>query len=107
MTASDMIVRFWDVATGKRIALPRRHERSVSAAPFSPDGKSVVSGSRDGTARLWDGPPPPVKGDMKRIVVWTQVITGLELDEAGTVHVLDRATWSERRKQLQALGGAP
>jgi hypothetical protein len=44
---------------------------------------------------------------VKRIVLWTQVITGLELDQAGTVHVLDRATWSERQQQLQALGGAP
>ena len=101
------IVRLWDVATGKRIALPRRHERPVFGVAFSPDGKRIVSGSGDGTARLWDAPPPPVEGDVKRIVLWTQVITGLELDQGGTVHVLDRATWSERRQQLQALGGPP
>ena len=30
------------------------HLDRISAAGFSPDGQSIVMGSRDGTARLWD-----------------------------------------------------
>ena len=56
---------------------------------------------------MWDAPPAPIKGDVRRIVLWTQVITGQELDEAGTVGFLDRDTWIKRRLELQALGGPP
>jgi WD40 repeat protein len=101
------VLRCWDWATGKAIPLPRRHERSVYDVAFSPDGGRIVSGSWDGTARLWDAPPAPVEGDVEQIVLWIQVITGLELDQGGTIHVLDRETWRERRRQLKALGGPP
>jgi hypothetical protein len=42
-----------------------------------------------------------------RLELWVRVITGLELDEADTVRVLDAATWCERKHQLDALGGPP
>ena len=40
-------------------------------------------------------------------MVWTQVITGLEVDEFAAVRVLDAATCQERRERLQKLGGPP
>ena len=30
------------------------HSEGVNSVSFSPDGKYVVSGSADGTARMWD-----------------------------------------------------
>jgi WD40 repeat protein/tetratricopeptide (TPR) repeat protein len=44
----------WDARTGQ--ALPGRlaHDAFVTHATFSPDGRSIVSTSRDGTARIWD-----------------------------------------------------
>jgi len=30
------------------------HQREVDAVAFSPDGKSVLTGSWDNTARIWD-----------------------------------------------------
>jgi tetratricopeptide (TPR) repeat protein len=71
---------------------------------FSPDGKTVVTGSKDYTARLWQM-PVAVRADARRIRVWTQVLTGTEMDEHGSLHVLDAKTWHKRRKQLMHQGG--
>jgi WD40 repeat protein/serine/threonine protein kinase len=46
--------RLWDAATGKAFGLPLRHESVVRAIAFSPDGKTILTGSRDRVARLWD-----------------------------------------------------
>src|SRR5439155_6882129 len=40
--------------TGVPLTPPLRHYSKVRAAAFSPDGKWVVTGSEDGTARVWD-----------------------------------------------------
>jgi hypothetical protein len=35
------------------------------------------------------------------------VIARFEVDERTVVHVLDAATWEQRRQRLQELGGPP
>ena len=57
-------------------------------------------------ARLWQV-PQPMRGDPERIMLWAQVLTGIEVDELTVVHVLDAATWQQRRQRLQELGGPP
>jgi len=44
----------WRVATGQPACPPLTHRRGVKAIAFSPDGKTVLTGSSDGTARFWD-----------------------------------------------------
>jgi len=39
---------------GRAFAVAVGHQAHVVSAAFSPDGRRVVSASRDGTARLWD-----------------------------------------------------
>jgi hypothetical protein len=97
--------RLWEVATGKPLGPPTLHRRGISVAEFSPDGRAVLTVS-DTAALLWRV-PRPVDGDPERLVLWAQVITGLELDERGDVRVLDAATWGQRRQRLLALGGPP
>jgi WD40 repeat protein len=94
------------VKTQRPIGMPFRHESTVYAAAFSPAGKTVLSGSHDGTARFWPV-PSAVEGETERVGLWAQVVTGAELDESDVVHVLDVATWNERRKRLESLGGSP
>src|SRR5262249_20883740 len=67
---------------------------------FSPDSKAVLTGSNDGTARMWRM-PVAAKGNVKRIKVWTTVLTGTEMDDHGELHVLDATTRPRRRKQLR------
>ena len=51
-------MRLWDIAAGQQIGpLLTGHAGLVSSVAFSPDGTRIVSGSRDGTLRLWPGPP--------------------------------------------------
>ncbi|HET8670564.1 MAG TPA: WD40 repeat domain-containing protein, partial [Candidatus Saccharimonadales bacterium] len=43
-----------DVASGQELQVFRGHTDGVTELDLSPDGKRIVSGSFDGTARLWD-----------------------------------------------------
>ena len=107
LTASaDSTLQFWDVSTQRPLGMPLRHEACVFSAVFRPDGNEVLSGSLDGTARFWPV-PVAVEGEIERVVLWAQVVTGAELGEGDVVHVLDAPTWKDRRKRLLELGGPP
>jgi len=47
-------VRIWDTATGKEILVLARHPSAVVSVAFRPDGKALVVGCGDGTARVWN-----------------------------------------------------
>jgi WD40 repeat protein/serine/threonine protein kinase len=50
----DRTVYLCDVATGGNSAVFRGHEDDVASAAFHPNGRQVVTASRDGTVRIWD-----------------------------------------------------
>src|SRR5262249_51874687 len=103
----DTTARLWRVADGSPIGPPLVHRGPVVAVAFSPDGRSILTGSHDGTARLWPA-PTALAGDARRLSLWVTVLTGIELTEdRNRVRVLDSATWLERRRQLEGLGGPP
>ena len=47
-------VKLWDLESGKEKASYSGHGDIVFAAVFAPDGKTLATASRDGTAKLWD-----------------------------------------------------
>src|SRR5262249_51824140 len=72
---------------------------------YSPDGRSMVT-SDFLSARQWTA-PAALPDDVPRLVAWVEAITGLELDEQGSIRVLDRSAWLARRSRLEQLGGPP
>jgi WD40 repeat protein len=47
-------VKVWDVATGKERLGFRGHKDGIEAIAFSPDGRTLATGSSDGSVRLWE-----------------------------------------------------
>ncbi|HEV3341072.1 MAG TPA: WD40 repeat domain-containing protein, partial [Pirellulales bacterium] len=47
----------WNTSNGRSASPPLRHADTVSCIDFSSDGRHVVTGSSDGTARLWELTP--------------------------------------------------
>jgi dipeptidyl aminopeptidase/acylaminoacyl peptidase len=50
---TDMSLRLWDVGSGREVHRFTGHSAPVKSVAFSPDGKFALSGSEDGTARVW------------------------------------------------------
>ncbi len=101
----DRAVRLWEVPTGKPVGPPLRHDGVVWAVTFSPGGQTVWTGAEDRLARCWRLPATELEGEMERVALWCQVVTGLEL-VADNVQVLAPAEWAARRKRLEEMGGA-
>merc|ERR1719329_833424 len=53
MGFSDDSVQVWDLTTGLRKAELEGHDGAVYSAKFSANGKSILTSSSDGTAKLW------------------------------------------------------
>jgi COMPASS component SWD3 len=53
ITAGDTKIKVWDVSTGKKLHSFQAHDDVVSSLALSYDGATLVSGSYDGTVKIW------------------------------------------------------
>ena len=49
----DKTVRIWDARTGELLLTLSGHDGWVTTVAFSKDGRRIVSGSFDGTIKVW------------------------------------------------------
>lgn len=54
LTGGDFMVREWNITTGKATKRFNGHYDNVNSVVYSPNGKSILSGSDDNTSILWD-----------------------------------------------------
>ena len=54
LTVRGKEAKLWEPMAGRLKITLTGHEKDITAATFSPDGKKVATGSGDGTAKLWD-----------------------------------------------------
>lgn len=47
-------IKIWDVASGRELRTLSGHSSDVTAVAFSPDGRTIVSGSKDNTIKRWN-----------------------------------------------------
>ncbi len=51
---STNVIRLWDAASGELVREMKGHTAVVHTMAFTPDGRTLVTGSWDGSLRLWD-----------------------------------------------------
>jgi WD40 repeat protein len=54
ITTEFLAVQEWDVERGQRLRSLKGHESRLKGVFYSPDGRTVVSGSGDGVVRIWN-----------------------------------------------------
>jgi WD40 repeat protein/serine/threonine protein kinase len=102
-TGNDQTARLWNAATGKPIGPILVHPRGLDRLALSPNGKTLWTACTDGMVRRWKV-PAAIVGKPDHILLWTQAMTGLELDANGAIVVLDAETLHLRQRQLKEVG---
>jgi WD40 repeat protein len=102
----DGTARFWDAGSGKQLGPIMWHAGDVRAVAFHPNGHRAATGGKDRTVWQWRTPAPPVQGEPAQVRLWVEVLTGMELTEAGAVQVLPAGALAERGLRLREMGWA-
>ncbi len=81
-------VRIWDVATGKQVDELKGHKGAISCVVYKPDLRVILSGSPDGSIRLWkpwdiDHKPGIIDQSYKTFSGYTRGVTGVAASETG------------------------
>lgn len=103
----DRTARLWEEATGKLLYAPLRHAGEVRSVAFCPGtAMRVLTGGEDGSIKVWNT-PSFLRDPVDFSVLYAQVLTGMELDEHGTIHALNSQDWHERKTRWEKLAPQP
>ncbi len=89
-TLYEQMVRLWDAGTGRSIGQPIRPSGGVGSVALSPDGKTILTASIYDVVRKWVV-PAALPDDVTRLSTSIETATGLELDDQGSIRLLDGA----------------
>jgi WD40 repeat protein len=104
--SSEQTARLWDPETGLPLGPDLAlHGSDQPHVVFNWQGSHFLIQDESGVTVY--PVPAPVQGDVKRLTLWAQVLTGLELDAEGRPRLLSADAWHERDRQLRELGGPP
>ncbi len=53
-SGEETTAKVWEVANGTLLLTLTGHSNSINAVTFSPDGRTILTGSWDNTAKVWD-----------------------------------------------------
>jgi WD40 repeat protein len=100
-------VRLWSVADGASLPCSITHQDEIRALAFSPDGRTILTGSMDRTARLWEaatgrpiGPPLQHEWLISKVAFSSDGKVALTADHA-TTRLWDVATGESLGPPLQ------
>jgi WD40 repeat protein len=68
-------IKLWDVGSLAETRSLKAHANSIFTLAFSPDGKTLASGSMDQTVKLWD----PATGQLRETIVPGETSTSSEM----------------------------
>jgi WD40 repeat protein len=70
-------IKLWDVHSGQERASLKGHTGPIYSVVFSPDGKTLATGSRDKTIKLWDAQSGQERATLKGHThdVWSVVFS--------------------------------
>ena len=91
----------WDLAVRKPLFPLPEHEEgdAILSITFDPDSRRVWSLSDVRALRSCDVPAPGA-GDATTIALQTNLETGLEIDDGGSLRIMDLASWRRLRDRL-------
>jgi WD40 repeat protein len=99
VTASnDGTARLWHPETGKQVGPSLTHGGAVNQAVCAPDGATLATCSDDATVHLW-ALPGCVLDEPAEVARQASLLTGLSLDDNGTVRILDPNAWRTLRAE--------
>jgi WD40 repeat protein/tRNA A-37 threonylcarbamoyl transferase component Bud32 len=96
----------WDTVTCRSIGPDLASTSGIIVSAISPDDRLIATGDSDCSVRLWPM-PRPVEGDVFKLRLWIQALTGLEDNPSVGGLDLTPAAWADKKRQLDALGGPP
>jgi WD40 repeat protein/serine/threonine protein kinase len=106
-TSGTGVARLWDTATGLPLGPELPLENPGTHVAFNRQGTHFFTRcdlfGRGGSTTVYQR-PMPLSGDVERLTLWVQVLTGVELDSEGRTQVLSFAEWNRRRERLQKEG---